>query len=47
MAMFTSKWKLIGFVFYLLLRLAVSHPIATAANVARDVIECRVGRGRP
>jgi len=42
--MFTSKWKLIGFVLYLALRLAVSHPIAIASTLTRDVIECRVGR---
>jgi len=42
--MFTSKWKLIGFVLYVALRLAVSHPMAIASTITRDVIECRAAR---
>ncbi|MGD8276425.1 MAG: hypothetical protein PVH00_00300 [Gemmatimonadota bacterium] len=43
--MFTSKWKLIGFVAYLVLRLVVTHPVAVVTTIMREIVECRVEPG--
>jgi hypothetical protein len=40
--MFVSKWRLIGFVLYVALRVAVGYPLPVAAAFTRRVIERRI-----